>query len=91
MEGSDPDGDRKGQYYPDGDWKGWKGRQLEEIDPDVVAGRGLEGTAIGRDVGSNVVAGRGLEGRAFGRDVGSGRCCWKGIGRDRDWKGWKGR
>ena len=29
-------------------WKGWKGGQL---DPDVVAGRVLEGTAIGRDVG----------------------------------------
>ena len=29
----------------DGDLKGWKGRRL---DPDVVAGRGLEGTSIGR-------------------------------------------
>ena len=38
------------------------------MDPDVVAGRVLEGTAL--DLG--VVAGR----------VGSGRCCWKGIGRD---------
>ena len=35
----------------------WKGRQLEGLDLDVVAGRGSEGfghhywTAIGRDVG----------------------------------------
>ena len=27
----------------------WKGRQLEGLDPDVVAGRGLEGIPIGRD------------------------------------------
>ena len=32
---------------PDVDWKGWKGRQL---DPDVVAGRGLDPSSIGRDV-----------------------------------------
>ena len=49
----------------DVDWKGWKGRRLEGMNPDVdwkgwirtsigrdaVAGRGLEGTLIGR-VGS---------------------------------------
>ena len=29
----------------DVDWKGWKRRQL---DPDVVAGRGLNPTSIGR-------------------------------------------
>ena len=56
------------------DWNGWKGRRLEgTLDPDVVAGRELEGT-LDQDV-------------VDGRDVGSGRCRWKGIGRDVDWKG----
>ena len=31
----------------------------------------------------------GLEGMSIGRD-GSGRRCWKWIGKDRNWKGWKG-
>ena len=55
----------------------WKVRWIQTLllegtlDPDVVAGRGLEAASIGRGskgLDPDVVAGR----------IGSGRCCWKG-------------
>ena len=46
-------------------------------------GHHQQGTSIGRDV----VAGRGLEGTLLLEGDWKGRCCWKGIGRDVDWKG----
>ena len=53
----------------------WIRRRLERLDPDVIAGRGLNPTSIGRDV--NWIRTLLLEGD------------W--IRTDNDWKGWKGR
>ena len=43
-------------------------------------GRGLEAMSVRRGLDPDVVDGRGLEGMSIGR-----------VGRDVDWKGWKGR
>ena len=65
-------------------WKGigsvinWKGRQL---DPDIVAGRGLDPSSIGRNV--DWIRTLLLEGTSIGSFVD-----WKGIGSDVNWKGW---
>ena len=68
----------------DVNWKGWIGTLLMEgasigrvgRDVDWIRTLLLEGT-----LDPDVVDGR------VGSDVGSGRCCWKGIGRDVNWKG----
>ena len=54
----------------EGDWI--RTLLLEGLDPDVVAGRGVNWKGIGSDVD--------------GRDAVAGR-----VGRNVDWKGWKGR
>ena len=89
----------------DVDWKGWiRTSLLEGLDPSSIGrvGRDVNWKGVGR-VGSEGCCWKGrrldpvvVDGRigrdvVDGRDVGSGCCCWKRIGRDVDWKGWKGR
>ena len=64
------------------------------LDPDVVDKRnvgsghqlegyleGLDPDAVGR-IEFDVVVGK------VESNIGSGRCCWKGVGSDVNWKGW---
>ena len=85
--------------------EGLEGMSLTEgLDPNVVAGRGLDPTSIGRGLEGldpnvdwiptllleGVWMRRRLEGGWIRTSIGSGRCCWKEIGSDVDWRGLEG-